>query len=116
MSSSCAKCNKAGATAVCGACKCTYYCSRDCQRKDWKQHKRICKMLKEEEKANTIKTNGKQTFKERIDTVLRVVEPQREASHQLQGHDIYGVVEEVYGNKNGINGFIEDCGEYVILR
>eukprot|EP01083_Nonionella_stella_P112031 329069_1 len=115
MPASCATCHKAGATSRCTACKCTYYCSRDCQRKDWKQHKRICKMLKEEEeKTNTSKTDGKQTYKERIDTVLKMVEPQREACHQLQPQDIYGVVEKVYANQNGMSGFIEDCGEYAM--
>merc|ERR1711933_610028 len=29
----------------CSRCKCAYYCSRDCQVKDWKEHKNLCKML-----------------------------------------------------------------------
>ena len=32
---------------VCSACKKVYYCSRDCQRKDWKGgHKQLCPSLK----------------------------------------------------------------------
>ncbi|KAL6301392.1 hypothetical protein BKA93DRAFT_738905, partial [Sparassis latifolia] len=27
----------------CGACKKTYYCSPECQKEDWKQHKKDCK-------------------------------------------------------------------------
>jgi len=27
----------------CARCKVTFYCSRKCQRKDWKKHKKICK-------------------------------------------------------------------------
>eukprot|EP01083_Nonionella_stella_P072649 195935_1 len=62
------------------------------------------------------KTNEKQTYKERIDGVLRVVEPQQDRG-QLKKRDIYGVVEQEYAlksvvlrtNKNGITGFIEDC-------
>eukprot|EP01083_Nonionella_stella_P282290 960614_1 len=58
-----------------------------------------------------IKTNEKQTYKERIDNVLRLIEPQR----QLQAQDIYGfIVEKEYANNNGINGFIADCGEYAL--
>eukprot|EP01083_Nonionella_stella_P157575 511704_1 len=116
MPSSCAKCNKTGATAVCGACKCTYYCSRDCQRKDWKQHKKICKMIKEQgqQKTNTTKRDEKQSYQDRIDRVLEVVQPQREACAQSQVQDIYGLVEKEYENKKGIDGFIEDCGEYVM--
>ena len=26
----------------CSACKCTYYCSQECQKKDWSIHKKIC--------------------------------------------------------------------------
>jgi hypothetical protein len=29
----------------CGACKSALYCSRACQKKDWKKHKEICKLL-----------------------------------------------------------------------
>ncbi|KAG2373566.1 hypothetical protein C9374_012029 [Naegleria lovaniensis] len=28
---------------VCGACKSVLYCSRECQQKDWPQHKQVCK-------------------------------------------------------------------------
>ena len=27
---------------VCGQCRQAYYCSRECQKKDWKQHKKSC--------------------------------------------------------------------------
>eukprot|EP01083_Nonionella_stella_P292540 994902_1 len=116
MPSFCATCNNADATSVCSACKCTYYCNSYCQRKDWKQHKQMCQMLKdiqnvsidivqedeEEEKKSTTHTNEEQTYKKRIDNVLRVIERQREECDQLQGQDIYALVAKEYAKNNGI--------------
>eukprot|EP01084_Bolivina_argentea_P128465 227079_1 len=39
----CGKCGQLGAKSRCSRCKFTYYCNQDCQRKDWKLHKKICK-------------------------------------------------------------------------
>lgn len=40
----CAFCSASNATKHCGACRLTYYCSKDCQRADWKMaHKDGCK-------------------------------------------------------------------------
>lgn len=45
---SCANCRKSAAAAnlsalkACAKCKTTQYCSRDCQKADWKTHKKIC--------------------------------------------------------------------------
>lgn len=45
--SSCAKCNKNPELKKsfdrCSACKQVSYCSRDCQKADWKEHKVVCK-------------------------------------------------------------------------
>eukprot|EP01083_Nonionella_stella_P072652 195942_1 len=59
-----------------------------------------------------IKTEDTQTYKDRIDGVLRVVQSQKEERRQAQ--DIYGLVEKEYANKNGIDGFVEDCGKYAM--
>jgi len=40
----CPQCNKI-ATTKCTGCKEVYYCNRDCQKKNWKVHKPICKAL-----------------------------------------------------------------------
>lgn len=58
------KCEECGdpATMRCSKCKLAWYCSRDCQLRQWKKHKPICKMFTEaknrEEEANAnIKSN-----------------------------------------------------------
>ena len=48
LSSMCRVCGKKGeGYKQCSRCKCVYYCSVDCQRKDWKEngHKEECKKL-----------------------------------------------------------------------
>jgi len=45
----CAKCGKeqylVGRLKKCTVCQKTYYCSRECQKSDWKRHKKICRTL-----------------------------------------------------------------------
>ena len=48
LSSMCSVCGKKGeGYKLCARCTCVYYCSVDCQRKDWKEnrHKEECKKL-----------------------------------------------------------------------
>lgn len=40
--SMCQVCKAVGKMLVCSKCRREYYCSVECQRKDWKHHKRIC--------------------------------------------------------------------------
>jgi hypothetical protein len=46
----CARCGKPYATGMlrCSKCKSVRYCSRECQRSDWKQHKLRCKEVSKE--------------------------------------------------------------------
>jgi len=43
------KCEKCGTLAVhrCGQCKRTWYCRRQCQVEHWKEHKKLCALLRE---------------------------------------------------------------------
>ena len=38
----CAKCGQPGAKKRCTQCKKVYYCSVDCQRANWEEHRRCC--------------------------------------------------------------------------
>ena len=38
----CGNCHKHGLTQRCGGCHATAYCSRDCQKAHWRNHKRLC--------------------------------------------------------------------------
>ena len=39
---SCDYCNSDHANLKCSKCKCVYYCSQTCQKKDWKEHRKKC--------------------------------------------------------------------------
>eukprot|EP00729_Bicosta_minor_P002196 gene2196-biopygen23796 len=55
----CAYCNVVGATNRCAGCKQRTYCTRKCQKKDWKkQHKKQCKQLKEMFASSTNDSEG----------------------------------------------------------
>lgn len=41
----CSHCHKADCSLHCGACKKTYYCSKECQMSHWKDHKINCKKI-----------------------------------------------------------------------
>ena len=38
----------------CGACKCAYYCSVECQKKDWSSHKETCKEMTQKQKEGLL--------------------------------------------------------------
>ena len=47
----CSACGKKGDKCTlmkCRACKCVWYCDKDCQKKHWKEHKKECKRIKKE--------------------------------------------------------------------
>lgn len=66
---SCLKCGatttKAGNPLLrCSKCKTVKYCSPDCQKKDWKKHKHMCKQVQEESKQ--AHEEGKQAQEEGV--------------------------------------------------
>ena len=46
----------------CSQCKNAYYCSRECQVKDWKKHKKVCKKHKEIQTCQPCKKRGLMSF------------------------------------------------------
>ena len=46
LCSACGK--KSDALMKCRACKCVWYCGKECQNKHWKEHKKECKLIKKE--------------------------------------------------------------------
>jgi len=47
----CSSCGKP-ATQRCSKCKNQWYCSRDCQLRQWKGHKALCAIISEQIKAD----------------------------------------------------------------
>ena len=43
----CGQCGKLSETK-CARCKMIYYCSKDCQKNNWKKHKKVCKYMEKE--------------------------------------------------------------------
>ena len=39
----CSNCTKLDSNYKCSKCKKVFYCSKKCQKEDWKSHKKICK-------------------------------------------------------------------------
>ncbi|CZR53953.1 uncharacterized protein PAC_03836 [Phialocephala subalpina] len=62
----CTKCKQppkddTGKLQLCGGCKKAQYCSRDCQKAGWKEHKIICKHLGNGTSKNTAGSNSSST-------------------------------------------------------
>ena len=55
------KCEECGALATqrCSRCKMAWYCSRDCQLRQWKTHKPICAMFREAKQGEDKDKEGK---------------------------------------------------------
>eukprot|EP01083_Nonionella_stella_P045223 121544_1 len=60
--------------------------------------------------ATAAEKEEKAKYKQRLDALLLEVEHQ--LKQQQNAYDIYELVDRQYANRNGIDGFIEDYGEY----
>lgn len=84
----CRNCNKQGTAAgpqkslmVCSQCKQAYYCSKECQKEDWKLHKYNCtvvddkKLVKSKEtKENGISKFTQDNYLEILDEIIKVMD------------------------------------------
>jgi len=62
---SCGVCGKPS-TSKCSMCKSVYYCSKLCQKRDWKSHKKVCKNSGSNGRKNKNATNKKNHTKIRL--------------------------------------------------
>jgi hypothetical protein len=73
LCSACGK--KSDALQKCRACKCVWYCDKDCQNRHWKEHKKECKRIMKE----LDKRGGKLDLGNEVDLgTLPVLPPQEE--------------------------------------
>ena len=72
----CSACGeKSDTVKKCTACKCVWYCDKECQNKHWKEHKKECKRIKKE----LVKREGKLDLGTELDVgPLGKVPPQEE--------------------------------------
>jgi hypothetical protein len=57
MSKSCFTCKAHVVVKCCSKCQAVQYCSKSCQKKDWKQHKQICQFLNVGDGAMQLQTD-----------------------------------------------------------
>jgi len=43
-----------GLLLACGGCRSKHYCTKECQKKDWKSHKKVCKLLNEARERSAV--------------------------------------------------------------
>lgn len=81
----CEKCKKSNPRLTCSACKCSRYCSKECQTADWKAHKPACKRIainKKMRKAPTIsgRASALNATKSYIDEAINVCKTENQDS------------------------------------
>ena len=57
MSKNCFTCNVRTVLKCCIKCQAVQYCSKSCQKQDWKQHKQICQFLNAGDGAMQVQTD-----------------------------------------------------------
>jgi MYND finger/Activator of Hsp90 ATPase, N-terminal len=72
----CGNCSKIPANPLrCGVCKSKHYCSGECQKEDWKFHKRVCKEPKQKDSSTTDKAKDDKTKSDPLDRSKTVKKP-----------------------------------------
>lgn len=79
---SCATCSKTSSETEnlkrCAKCQTTWYCSRECQKKDWKAHKKVCSKQAADapkaEHSSTYKTPQVKNLEVQIDKPFTALE------------------------------------------
>ena len=73
----CAQCRADAATLVCSACGQIRYCSKECQKKSWREygHKEYCRKDDEFKKGDFVRLNGLKSKPELNDLVVQVMGP-----------------------------------------
>ena len=105
----CNTCQKSEGTRRCSRCKADYYCSKECQRKDWKKHQPICDDLveyaerttkmwdedKEETSFDSIRFNARSEIRAHSRFVKEHLWPSEQVIHKYFKH-FYKTLEDYY--------------------
>jgi hypothetical protein len=75
MSKSCIICNADTVLGCCIECQAVQYCSKSCQKEDWKQHKQICQFLNVGDGAVQVRTDEHvEKFEKNIENFEKIEE------------------------------------------
>ncbi len=117
----CRNCNKGSCSKdfqkslmQCGRCKQAYYCSKECQKKDWKKHKLICQEVdKAVQKESHAKRNCMESFLE--DNYIHIMDKLLSAMKEYALPKEELLVEVDFAvDENGIAPALKSPAEFVI--
>eukprot|EP01084_Bolivina_argentea_P124120 219949_1 len=98
----CFYCTADNATKLCSACQILYYCSRNCQTKHWKSHKKRCKKLKESKIINKFKLPVKY-----VSNLVQINDHEFITTSQI-------IFDKSLSNKDGIYKFNTDTNKWTL--
>ena len=97
----CAACDKSGGDIkfkMCSACQKVWYCSKDCQRSDWKRHKVECKKARTKKPKNTTTKSSSRTI-HAMNSVLNLDEEHDYPDHFIEFMKYQEKFEQAIKNK-----------------
>jgi hypothetical protein len=86
----CTSCEKIGVMKTCSRCKNIQYCSKECQKNDWVNHRKICKKVKVTKMSKEPKVY---TGRELMQETKKVLNSKK---IHLITHDMWKLIQEVY--------------------